>query len=110
MSPRKKEPPVPSDRRETVRREIISVLRGYGLTAQEISAEVGVPEKLVYDHLRHIRLSLQRSDTPLSVTPAGCRKCGFVFKKRERLTRPGRCPVCRSETIDEPVFEIRPRA
>ncbi len=107
MAPRKKEPPVPGDRRETVRREIVSLLREHELTAKDISFEVGITEKQVCEHLRHIRLSLQRSGTPLVVTPARCRRCGFVFRKRERLGKPGRCPACKGESIEEPMFEVR---
>jgi hypothetical protein len=38
--------------------------------------------------------------------PAVCKKCGFVFAKREKLKRPGKCPVCRGESIREPRFTI----
>jgi hypothetical protein len=41
-----------------------------------------------------------------NVTPAECRKCGFVFQKREKLKKPGKCPICRSESIEEPLFGI----
>jgi len=43
------------------------------------------------------------------MTPAECRSCGFVFSKRDRLTPPGKCPICRCETIFEPLFAIRER-
>lgn len=43
----------------------------------------------------------------LEITPAECRNCGFVFAKRERLTSPGKCPVCRNEAILDPLFRIR---
>ncbi|MBI5407921.1 MAG: transcriptional regulator [Nitrospirae bacterium] len=98
--------PVPKDRKETIRRQIISALKGKDLTAQELSGEVRVSEKEVYGHLQHIQKSLGAVDYALTVTPAGCRKCGFVFRKREKLKKPGKCPVCRSESIEEPVFRI----
>lgn len=105
---RQKEPPVPSDRAETVRQEIISVLEGNTLSARDISINVGVREREVYDHLSHIQRSLGRKGSGLVVTPAECRKCGFVFRKRERLRKPGRCPVCRGQSIDEPLFSVKP--
>jgi predicted Zn-ribbon and HTH transcriptional regulator len=43
------------------------------------------------------------------VEPARCQVCGFVFKKRDRLTSPGRCPSCRSSRIEEPLFTIQKR-
>ncbi|MBA3060962.1 MAG: transcriptional regulator, partial [Nitrospirae bacterium] len=39
--------------------------------------------------------------------PAECAKCSFVFRKRERLKKPGKCPICRSEFIQEPLFLIK---
>jgi hypothetical protein len=41
------------------------------------------------------------------VIPAACKKCNFVFRKRDRLKKPGRCPLCHGESIDDPLFHIR---
>lgn len=101
-----KKPFIPVERLETVRQKIISVLEGQTLSAKEISAEVSAPEKQVYEHLGHIRQTIKK-EYKLIITPAECRKCGFVFKKRERLKKPGKCPLCRSESIQEPLFSIR---
>lgn len=79
-------------------------------SAKDISREAGIPEKDVYGHLEHIRKSLKSlKQAGLRVTPAECKKCGFVFKKRERLTKPGKCPVCRGTSILEPLFSIEER-
>lgn len=74
------------------------------LSARDISGRAGVSIDEVYDHLEHIRKSLGKK---LDIVPAECKKCGFVFRKRERLKKPGKCPVCRSESIEEPLFSIR---
>ena len=42
----------------------------------------------------------------VSVVPAACLACGFVFRTRQRLTRPGRCPVCDSSHIEPPRFSV----
>jgi predicted Zn-ribbon and HTH transcriptional regulator len=102
-----KQPPVPSERPETLRQEIIFVLEGRTLSAKDISANVGIREKDVYEHLGHIQKSLGRKGPSLLVTPAECKKCGFVFKKRERLKKPSKCPICRGQSIHEPLFSIR---
>jgi hypothetical protein len=75
-------------------------------TARELSAHVGIPEKQVAGHLEHLARSLRAGGERFQVEPAGCQDCGFVFKKRDRLTRPSRCPVCRSEHLDAPRFRI----
>lgn len=102
-----KEPFVPIERRETIRQEITDVLKDSVLSAKDISGSVGIPVKEVYEHLAHIQKTVCKGEHHLDVIPAECKKCGFVFKKRERLKKPGKCPVCRSESIEEPLFSIR---
>jgi transcriptional regulator len=106
MKKKAKEPPVPVERIDTVRHEIASVLEGRTMSAKEISAGVRISEKEVYVHLDHIQKTMSRKERRLVVTPASCLKCGFVFKKRDRLTKPGRCPVCHGELLEEPLFTI----
>jgi predicted Zn-ribbon and HTH transcriptional regulator len=106
MRQKAKKPAVPSERHETVRQEIMAVLKGVTLTARDISSRVSISEKEVYDHLEHIRKSMAGIHGSLIVTPAECRKCGFIFKKREHLKKPGKCPVCRNEAIEAPLFSI----
>ena len=105
--PKPKEPFVPVERQDTIRHEIIAALKDQTLSAKDISAEVHVSEKDVYEHLEHIERSTHATGHQLTVIPAECEKCGFVFKKRERLKKPGRCPVCHGEKIQEPLFSIK---
>lgn len=107
MKRKPKEPFIPVERHETVRQKIISVLEGQTLSAKDISADVMVSEKEVYEHLEHIQKTLNKRDRNLIITPAECKKCSFVFRKRDRLKKPGRCPVCRGELISEPLFSIK---
>jgi len=106
MRNKPKKPFVPDERLETVRKDIIAVLEERPLSAKEISGTVRIPEKAVYDHLQHIQKSVHRKGLNLVIIPSECRKCGFVFEKREKLKKPGRCPECRNEAITEPVFSI----
>lgn len=106
MKPKPKPPIPPSPRSETARRRIMALLEDQPVSALDISGAAGMAEKDVYPHLEHIRRSLQRERRRFVVLPASCLKCGFVFGKRQRLTAPGKCPVCRSESISEPLFSI----
>ncbi len=106
MKKKSKEAFVPVGREETVRQEMIAVMKGDFLSARDISGEVHVSEKEVLTHLQYIQKSLAKEKTHLKIIPAECRKCGFVFKKRERFKKPGKCPVCRGELIKEPLFSI----
>ncbi len=101
-----KKPPIPRTDRETIRHAIVDLLSDRTLSALQISAEVRIPVKDVYGHLEHIRHSIHVSGALLQLTPAECRACGFVFTKRDRLTPPSRCPVCRHEALLEPLFAI----
>jgi hypothetical protein len=78
-----------------------------GFTARELSARVGISEKDVAGHLEHLEKSLRAGGAALEVLPAECLACGFVFRERKRLSRPGSCPECRSTRIDPPAFRIR---
>ena len=97
---------VPVEAQDTIRQAIMHVLEERPLSSMDISGMVGIPEKEVAGHLEHIRASLHRAGRGLVVRPAECVKCGFVFEKRERLTRPGKCPVCKGESIHAPLFSI----
>jgi predicted Zn-ribbon and HTH transcriptional regulator len=107
MKKRSKGPYVPADRKETIRQGIIASLRDSPLSAKELSGSLRVSEKEIYEHLDHIQKTIHKSGSILSVNPAVCRRCGFVFRKREKLKKPGRCPICRGESIEEPLFQIQ---
>lgn len=104
---RGKETEIPLGRSETLRKEMTSLLERDPFTPSEIAYELGVKEQEVYEHLRHIQRSLLHKGKRLSVTPSECLGCGYIFRKRERLNRPGKCPVCKSSRITEPAFSIR---
>jgi hypothetical protein len=99
-------PRPPAEAHDTVRHLIMMQLEQGPLSAKDISGIVGIPEKEVAGHLEHIRQSLHRAGRRLIVQPADCVKCGFVFEKRGRLARPGKCPICKSESIHAPLFSL----
>jgi len=99
-------PRPPAVAHDTVRHLIMTELEQGLFSARDISGLVGIPEKEVTGHLEHIRQSLHRTGRRLIVQPAECMRCGFVFDKRERLTRPSRCPVCKSESLHAPLFSL----
>jgi predicted Zn-ribbon and HTH transcriptional regulator len=97
---------VPAERGATVRQEIRAFLEGPPATIREISEAVRASEKEVLGHLEHLEKSISRRGGRLAVVPAECEKCGFVFQKRTRFKKPGRCPLCRSTLIHEPLFSV----
>jgi predicted Zn-ribbon and HTH transcriptional regulator len=95
-----------TERQETVRAALREALRAGPLTAHGLSGRVRIPEKQVAGHLEHLARSLRARGERLQIDPARCSACGFTFRKRERLTAPSRCPVCRSEHVEPPRFAI----
>ena len=92
----------------TIRQLLKEVLLEESLSSLELSQRLALPEKEVLDHLTHIA----RAPGPgfrFQLTPAVCKHCGFVFKKRERLTIPSRCPLCHHESIRRPRFALVPQ-
>jgi predicted Zn-ribbon and HTH transcriptional regulator len=88
----------------TLRKEIAKAIEREPLALREISQLFRVREREALDHLQHISKSAH--PRRLTMEPAQCRRCGFVFKKRDRLSTPSRCPVCKSESISPPKYEI----
>lgn len=99
-----KEPFIPPARHDTIRKEIMGILEDEPITAREISEKLRIAEKEVYFHLEHVRKSVEQSGQRLTVEPAACTDCGFRFNKRDKMKPPGRCPVCKSESIRPPSF------
>ena len=92
---------------KTIRQQLIEILSEGAFTAIDLSQDVGIGEKEVYEHLPHIALSLSSQGKKLIIDPSQCLKCGYVFEERKRFTRPGRCPKCRETYIQRPMFKIR---
>jgi len=100
-----KKPTTPPETAITSRQAIKELLLEQSLSALEVSQILSLSEKEVLDHLAHIA----RAPGPglqFHITPAACKHCGFIYKKRERLTIPSRCPRCRGESIRRPRFAL----
>lgn len=91
----------------TIRQRIRVLLEDRPCTAREISHAIRRPEKDIENHLAHLRKSLRSEGLRLETLPAECRGCGFLFRKRERLRPPGRCPLCKGEAISDPAFRVQ---
>ncbi len=91
---------------KTTRQRIMELLERERLGPTDLAARLDLPLKEVSEHLNHVRRSV-RPPRRLLVEPASCEKCGFVFKDRRKMGPPGRCPKCKSESIQEMTYRIR---
>jgi predicted Zn-ribbon and HTH transcriptional regulator len=108
MTRHEKHEPIPAERSATIPSLIREALLAGPRTARELSRELRVSEREVLRHLEHLERSLKEDGAKLAVEPPECLACGFVFRKRERLDRPSRCPVCRSERLSSARFSVEP--
>lgn len=95
----------------TIRQRLIQLLTRSFRSSRELAGLLAIPERQVEDHLSHVVRSIARDpDRRFVLRPSVCGDCGFVFRERTRLTRPSRCPRCRSEDIAAPQYGIEPAA
>ena len=99
-------PTRPPEAVDTPRARLRELLTGAALTSRELSEQAGLAEKDVVHHLAHIEKSLAARGEKLHVEPPRCLSCNFAFTERARLTRPSRCPQCRSNRITPPRFRL----
>ncbi|MEK6774300.1 MAG: transcriptional regulator [Bdellovibrionota bacterium] len=87
----------------TVREKIIEELKLQPTSAYGLAKVIKSTAKSIEAHLEHVAKSVGPA---FKVTSAECRECGFKFNKRDRYTRPTKCPKCRNEDIFPPLFFI----
>lgn len=90
----------------TRRKQILQLLLERQYTAFDLAEKFREKEKLILEDLRHIKKSLRHRKEKLVIFPAACIECGFVFGK-EDIKNPSRCPRCRSERIEEQLYEVK---
>ena len=87
------------------RKDIIPLLLKNPMTLSQIARLVGeTPRDLEVD-LLHLFKSLKHTEYYAVIEPAGCRKCGFEFEA-SKLTKPSKCPKCKSTWILEPRIQL----
>ena len=90
----------------TRRRELIDLLAREPRSVSSIARELGLGRGDVEEDLRHALRSAAAQGHSVTVLPARCKDCGFMFDE-QRLTKPGRCPSCKGSRIFEPQIHLR---
>ena len=89
----------------TFRKSLIDVLAAQPRSVSSIARELGLKRGDVEDDLRHAIRSARASGRRVLIEPARCRSCGFTFGE-DKLSKPSRCPSCRSERLFEAQVRI----
>jgi len=87
------------------RKNLIELLLGNPMTVRQIARLVDESPARIGDDLNHLFRSLKHTEYKAVVEPAQCRSCGFEFST-EKLTKPSKCPECRSTWVLEPKIAI----
>ncbi len=88
----------------THRQQIIEILQQNKQTAQQLANYFQCELKEIIEDLQHIEKSIRPKK--LRIEPAYCRSCDFVFKERGKISKPSKCPRCKSEWIESQMFWI----
>jgi transcriptional regulator len=89
----------------TVRKDLIQLLSTQPRSVSAIARDLGLKRADAEEDLRHAIRSAEAAGYRVSIVPAKCRACEFIFEAN-RLTKPSKCPVCRSTRIYEPQISI----
>ena len=87
------------------RKQLAEILTAYPVSVAQLASELDLTPRELEDDIRHLRKSLRRDHKHIVVTPARCRKCGFMFRE-DKLRKPGKCPRCRGTWISDPLVHI----
>ncbi|MDZ7687397.1 MAG: transcriptional regulator [Halobacteriales archaeon] len=91
----------------TTRKRIADYLREDDATPSQIAEALDVHVDSVYAHIEHVARSVESEDERMLVAPPDCAECGFSDFDYP-LSRPSKCPSCKSERIEEPVLRVEP--
>jgi predicted Zn-ribbon and HTH transcriptional regulator len=89
----------------TFRKSLLEALSVQPRSVSSLARELGLKRGDVEDDLRHAIRSARAAGQRVVIEPARCRACGFTFGE-EKLSKPSRCPSCRSERLYEAQIRV----
>ena len=90
----------------TRRKEMTELLKERSYTTYELAGIFDVPEKEIERDLRHIVIS-QRQKDHVIIFPSQCLSCGYTFEHRKKVSKPSKCPKCKSTYLTKPKYMIK---
>ncbi len=90
------------------RKQLMDLLLQQPMSIRDIAELMETPMRDVASDVEHLSKSLKRTEYVLVIEPAQCQKCKFTFRKN-KATKPGKCPRCHATWIREPVLRVTHR-
>lgn len=87
------------------RKYLIDILLNQPTSLFELSRLLEEKPKDLEDDLHHLFKSLKNMPYRSVILPAACKKCGFIFNK-DKMSKPGKCPMCKGTWISEPLIHV----
>ena len=88
------------------RRDLVKLLSQQPRSVSSIARQMGLDRDDVEDHLRHAIRSARAAGHQVIIEPAKCKQCGFTFGE-DKLSKPGKCPVCHGTRLYEAQISIK---
>jgi predicted Zn-ribbon and HTH transcriptional regulator len=89
----------------TFRKDLLKMLTAQPRSVSSIARELGIARGDVEDDFRHLVRSARAAGHRVAIEPARCKSCGFTFGE-DKLSKPGKCPVCRGTRLYEAQISI----
>ena len=91
----------------TLRKELLDILSTTPRSVSSLARELGLKRGDLEEDLRHAIRSARAAGHQIVIEPARCRSCGFTFSE-EKLSKPGKCPTCKSTWLYEAQIRVVP--
>ncbi len=91
----------------TRRRDLVALLMAGPRTASSLARSLAMDRRDIEEELRHAVRSAHAEGHHLTIEPARCKDCGFLFGE-DKLTKPGRCPSCKGSRVFEALLRLTP--
>jgi predicted Zn-ribbon and HTH transcriptional regulator len=90
----------------TRRKDLLAAIHSQPRSVSWLARELGLSRRDAEEELRHALRSARAAGHQIVVVPARCRACGFTFDE-QKLSKPGKCPVCGGTRCYEPQIALR---
>jgi predicted Zn-ribbon and HTH transcriptional regulator len=87
------------------RKDLIAILKERPISLHKLALVLDSRPRDLEDDLQHLFRSLRTEPLRPMISPASCRKCGFLFDEH-KLHKPGKCPHCKGTWISEPLISL----
>ena len=95
----------------TRRQKLMKILKEYSfnIDLRSLMRELEYSRKrILFNDIMSITKTLNNEGLQLSISPASCKACGYIFYHKKTLLKiPSKCPKCREQRIEWPSIKVK---